>query len=59
MLAHPIQLIARAESLVVDLPGEHVFTIDVESPWELYFDGASRTQRMILMIHKEEGPEKG
>jgi len=57
MLAHPIQLIARAEPLVVDLPGEHVFTIDVESPWELYFDGASHTHRLILIVYKQEGPE--
>jgi ribonuclease HI len=30
--------------LVVDLPGKDVFTIDVESPWELYFDGASHIE---------------
>jgi ribonuclease HI len=31
-------------SLVVDLPDEDVFTVDVELPWELYFDGASRIE---------------
>jgi ribonuclease HI len=30
--------------LVVDLPDEEVFTVDVESPWKLYFDGASRIE---------------
>lgn len=29
--------------LVTDLPDEEVFTVDTEAPWELYFDGASRT----------------
>jgi ribonuclease HI len=29
---------------VVDLPDEDVFTVSVESPWELYFDGASRIE---------------
>ena len=26
------------------MPDEEVFTIDIESQWELYFDGASRTE---------------
>jgi hypothetical protein len=30
--------------LVVELPDEEVFTVDIESQWELYFDGASRTE---------------
>jgi hypothetical protein len=30
--------------LVIDLPDEYIFTVDVESPWELYFDGASRIE---------------
>jgi ribonuclease HI len=30
--------------LVVNLPDKDVFTIGVESPWELYFDGASRIE---------------
>jgi ribonuclease HI len=29
---------------VVDLPDEDVFTVDVESPWELCFDGAFRIE---------------
>ncbi|XP_021321401.1 uncharacterized protein LOC110437319 [Sorghum bicolor] len=30
--------------LVIDLPDEEVFSIGIESPWELYIDGASRTE---------------
>jgi ribonuclease HI len=29
---------------VIDLPDEEVFSVGVESPWELYFDGASRAE---------------
>jgi hypothetical protein len=36
--AHPVP---DNSPLVVDLPDEDVFTINVESPWELYFDRAS------------------
>jgi hypothetical protein len=41
LVAHPIPDISP---LVVDLPDEEAFVIDVESPWELYFDGESRTE---------------
>jgi ribonuclease HI len=50
LLTLQLELVARAgtildnSSLVVDLPDEVVFTVDVESPWELYFDGASRIE---------------
>jgi hypothetical protein len=39
--AHPIP---DNSPLVVDLPDEDVFIVNVESPWELYFDGASRKE---------------
>jgi ribonuclease HI len=41
LVAHPI---LDNSPLVVDLPDEDVFTVSVESPWELYFDGASRIE---------------
>jgi hypothetical protein len=41
LAAHPV---LDNSPLVVDLPDEDVFTINVESPWELYFDGASRIE---------------
>jgi hypothetical protein len=28
--------------LITDLPDEEVFSTELEAPWELYFDGASR-----------------
>jgi hypothetical protein len=28
--------------LIADLPHEEVFSTELEAPWELYFDGASR-----------------
>jgi hypothetical protein len=30
--------------LIIELPDEEVFTTELEAPWELYFDGASRTE---------------
>jgi hypothetical protein len=41
LAAHPIP---DNSPLVVDLPDEDVFTVSVESPWELYFDGASHIE---------------
>jgi hypothetical protein len=41
LAAHPIP---DNSPLVVDLPNEDVFTINIESPWILYFDGASRIE---------------
>jgi hypothetical protein len=41
LTAHPIP---DNSLLVVDLPDEDVFTVSVESPWELYFDGASHIE---------------
>jgi ribonuclease HI len=41
LVAHPIP---DNSPLVVDLPDEDVFTVSVESPWELYFNGASRIE---------------
>jgi ribonuclease HI len=41
LAAHPIP---DNSPLVVDLLDEDVFTVSVESPWELYFDGASRIE---------------
>jgi ribonuclease HI len=46
LAAHPIP---DNSPLVTDLPDEEVFEVDIEAPWELYFDGASRT---------EYGPDK-
>jgi hypothetical protein len=40
LAAHPLP---DDSPLVVELPDEEVFTVDIESQWELYFDGASRT----------------
>jgi ribonuclease HI len=41
LTAHPLP---DNSSLVIDLPNEDVFTINVESPWEMYFDGASHIE---------------
>lgn len=41
LAAHPVP---DDSPLVVELPDEDVFATDIESPWELYFDGASRTE---------------
>jgi hypothetical protein len=41
LAAHPVP---NNSPLVVDLPDEDVFTVGVESPWDLYFDGASRIE---------------
>jgi hypothetical protein len=41
LAAHPLP---DDSPLVVELPDEEVFTVDIESQWELYFDGASRTE---------------
>jgi hypothetical protein len=41
LATHPVP---DNSSLVVALPDEDVFTIDVKSPWELYFDGASHIE---------------
>jgi ribonuclease HI len=41
LAAHPVP---DDSPLVVELPDEEVFTVDIESQWELYFDGASRTE---------------
>jgi hypothetical protein len=42
------------------LPDEDVFTIDVESPWELYFDGASHIEpskwdNLLFLLSTERG----
>ncbi|KAM0901363.1 hypothetical protein ACQ4PT_020050 [Festuca glaucescens] len=39
--AHPIP---EDSPLITNLPDEEVFTAELEGPWELYFDGASRTE---------------
>jgi ribonuclease HI len=41
LAAHPVP---DDSSLVVDLPDKDVSTVDVESPWELCFDGVSRIE---------------
>jgi hypothetical protein len=41
LAAHPVP---GNSPLVIDLLDEDVFTVDVESPWELYFNGASRIE---------------
>jgi hypothetical protein len=41
LATHPV---LDDSTLVIDLPDKDVFTIDIESPWELYFDGASRIE---------------
>jgi hypothetical protein len=41
LATHPLP---NDSPLVVKLLDEEVFTIDIESQWELYFDGASRTE---------------
>jgi hypothetical protein len=41
LVVHPVP---DDSPLVVDLLDEDVFSIDVESQWELYFDGASRIE---------------
>jgi hypothetical protein len=37
--AHPMP---DDSPLIADLPDEEVFSTELEAPWELYFDGASR-----------------
>ena len=41
LAAHPVP---DDSPLVTNLPDEEVFTTKLEAPWELYFDGASRTE---------------
>lgn len=41
LAAHPVP---DDSPLIADLPDEEVFAVDVEAPWELYFDGASRME---------------
>nr|XP_051211944.1 uncharacterized protein LOC127329471 [Lolium perenne] len=41
LAAHPIP---EDSPLITNLPDEEVFTAELEGPWELYFDGASRTE---------------
>jgi len=41
LAAHPVP---DNSPLITDLPDEEVFTAELEAPWELYFDGASRTE---------------
>jgi hypothetical protein len=37
--------------LVIDLLDEEVFSVNVKSPWELYFDGASLAGMKPEMNH--------
>jgi hypothetical protein len=39
LAAHPVP---DDSPLITDLPDEEVFSTELEAPWELYFDGASR-----------------
>jgi len=41
LAAHPVP---DDSPLVTDLPDEEVFAVDTQDPWELYFDGASRSE---------------
>ena len=41
LAAHPVP---DDSPLVTNLPNEEVFSTELEAPWELYFDGASRTE---------------
>ncbi|KAM0829812.1 hypothetical protein ACQ4PT_066635 [Festuca glaucescens] len=41
LAAHPVP---DDSPLITNLPDEEVFTVEPEAPWELYFDGASRTE---------------
>jgi hypothetical protein len=55
LAAHPM---LDHSPLVIDLPNEEVFSIGIESPWELYFDGASRTEKILTArLAKELGPD--
>ena len=55
LAAHPVP---DDSPLVIDLPNEEVFSIGIESPWELYFDGASRTEKILTArLAKELGPD--
>lgn len=36
-------LVLEDSPLVMDLPNEEVFVVDIEAPWELYFDGDACT----------------
>jgi ribonuclease HI len=41
LAAHPVP---DDSPLITELPDEEVFVAELEAPWELYFDGASRTE---------------
>jgi hypothetical protein len=41
LAAHPVP---DDSPPITDLPDEEVFTVELEAPWELYFDGASRIE---------------
>ncbi|KAM0891957.1 hypothetical protein ACQ4PT_026069 [Festuca glaucescens] len=41
LAAHPVP---EDSPLITNLPDEEAFTAELEGPWELYFDGASRTE---------------
>lgn len=41
LATHPVP---NDSPLVTDLLDEEVFEVDIEAPWELYFDGAARTE---------------
>lgn len=41
LVAHPVP---DDSPLITELPDEEVFSTEIEAPWELYFDGASRTE---------------
>jgi len=41
LAAHPVP---DDSPLIAELPDQEVFTTEIEAPWELYFDGASRVE---------------
>jgi hypothetical protein len=47
-------LVPDDSPLVTDLLDEEVFEVDIEAPWELYFDGASRTKMALIRGQRGE-----
>ncbi|XP_066373242.1 uncharacterized protein [Miscanthus floridulus] len=41
LVTHPVP---DDSPLITELPDQEVFTTEIEAPWELYFDGASRVE---------------
>lgn len=48
LAAHPIE---GSEAIIEDLPDEEVLVTQARSPWQMYFDGASKSTGAGIGIH--------